>query len=219
MSEPRLILSELAFGYDHPLTAPLSLSVQAGEIVAIVGPSGSGKTTLLATILGSVPALSGQILIDRSNVTQAPINRRGIGIVFQEALLFDHLDVQDNIAYGMRRLGESKSAARVRASELLAWVGLAGFENRSVRELSGGQAQRVALARALAVNPAVLLLDEPFSALDFDLRSRLAEDVTILARQRGCAVLHVTHDRSEAERMASTIVDLESIAIDECRND
>ena len=214
MSEPRLILTELAFGYDRPLSTPLSLSVQAGEIVAVVGPSGSGKSTLLATILGSVPALAGHILIDGADVTRSPINRRGIGIVFQESLLFDHLDVQSNIAYGMRRHGEAKSAAQGRASELLAWVGLAEFEKRSVRELSGGQAQRVALARALAVDPAVLLLDEPFSALDFDLRSRLAEDVTILARDRGCAVLHVTHDRPEAERMASTILDLESLSIE-----
>lgn len=203
-----LSLSELAVGYDRPLFDPLTMSIAPGEIVAVLGASGSGKSTLLKTIAGVLDPLSGRIEIDDSDMARTPINERRVGLVFQEPLLFVHLDVVDNIAYGLRRHGMPKAEARLRGSELLDWVGLAGYEHRAVRELSGGQAQRVALARALAPEPRVMLLDEPFSALDTELRSRLAREVAALVRERDCATLYVTHDPGEAEAIADRVVRL-----------
>ena len=142
---PRLQTRDLGLGYRGALFAGgIDLDVQAGEIVAILGPSGSGKSTLLATIAGVVPALGGRVLVDGTDVTDLPIHRRGVGLIFQEPLLFPHLSVQDNVAYGLRRHGATRSTARARASDLLAWVGLSGYEERPVEQLSGGQAQRVA---------------------------------------------------------------------------
>ena len=181
-----------------------------GGILGILGVSGQGKSTLLKTLAGVTPPLAGRILIDGRDVTDTAIHERGIGFVFQEPLLFTHLSVIDNIAYGLRRHRVPRAQARERSAELLDWVGLAGLERRSVHELSGGQAQRVALARALAPEPAVMLLDEPFSALDTELRSRLVEEVSAMLRQRGCATVYVTHDPAEAEAMADSIVRLEA---------
>ena len=203
-----LTLEGLVIGYDRPLTAPIHLHIDAGHITAVLGASGSGKSTLLQTIAGAVPALGGRVNVDDRDITALPIHERGVGLMFQEPLLFSHLDVVDNIAYGLRRHGLSRGEARAEASGLLAWVGLAGYERRPVRELSGGQAQRVALARALAPKPRVMLLDEPFSALDVELRTRLADEVPALLRERGCAVCYVTHDPGEAQALADEIIRL-----------
>lgn len=208
MTIPRLRIHELVVGYDAPLLEPLTIDVAAGEIVAVLGASGSGKSTLLSTIAGITPPLAGRIEIDGRDVTSVAIQERGCGLVFQEPLLFPHLDVAGNVAYGLRRHGWSRTDAQSRATELLAWVGLAGLEGRGTRQLSGGQAQRVALARALAPEPSVMLLDEPFSALDVDLRERLVDEVGALLRARGCAVLYVTHDPAEAETIADRVVRL-----------
>jgi thiamine transport system ATP-binding protein len=189
-----------------PLLPALDLDVAPREIVAVVGASGAGKSTLLATIAGILPPMGGRVRVDGTDVTDRPIHERGIGLVFQEPLLFPHLDARDNVAYGLRRRGRSRAEARAAAADLLAWVGLAGLERRAVTTLSGGQAQRVALARALAPEPAVLLLDEPFSALDADLRERLAAEVAALLRERGTAALHVTHDQREAVAMGDRIL-------------
>jgi thiamine transport system ATP-binding protein len=207
MTAPRLETRDLALGYHGDTFATgIRLALAPAEIVAILGPSGSGKSTLLATIAGVVPAMAGQVLVDGADVTELPIHRRGIGMIFQEPLLFPHLSVVDNVSYGLRRQGRARESARGRAAELLDWLGLAGYETRSVDELSGGQAQRVALARALAPQPAVLLLDEPFSALDLDLRQRLAVDVAAMLRHEGVAALHVTHDPGEAETVSDRVV-------------
>ncbi len=213
MSTQRLETRGLALGYGGAVFARgIDLSVQPAEIVAILGPSGSGKSTLLGTIAGVVPAMAGRILVDGVDVTDLAIHRRRIGLIFQEALLFGHLSVLDNVAYGLRRHGAPRDEARDRGRELLAWVGLAGYESRRVGELSGGQAQRVALARALAPQPAVLLLDEPFSALDLDLRQRLASDVAQMLRDQGVAALHVTHDPGEAAAVADRVVSLADLS-------
>jgi thiamine transport system ATP-binding protein len=205
----RLAVSDLSIGYDSTILASgINLVVQQREIVAIVGPSGSGKSTLLATLAGVTPALGGRIRVDGVDVTDVPIHKRGIGMIFQEPLLFPHLSVGDNVAYGLRRHKQSRAQSRARASELLEWLGLSGYEDRPVDELSGGQAQRVALARALAPRPAVLLLDEPFSALDADLRQRLAIEVAAALRHEGTAALHVTHDAAEAAAMADSVITL-----------
>lgn len=204
---PRLETRDLALGYEGQVFARgIDLVLQPAEIVAILGPSGSGKSTLLGTIAGVVPAMGGRILVDGVDVTDTPIHRRGIGLLFQEPLLFGHLTVAGNVAYGLRRHGWAKDDARRRALELLSWVDLDGYADRSVDEISGGQAQRVALARALAPQPAVLLLDEPFSALDHDLRQRLAADVARTLREQQVAALHVTHDPGEARAVADRIV-------------
>jgi thiamine transport system ATP-binding protein len=209
MTTPRLETRRLALGYAGATFATgIDLVLAPAEIVAILGPSGSGKSTLLATIAGVVPEVAGRVLVDGVDVTDLPIHRRGIGMIFQEPLLFPHLSVADNVAYGLRRQGRSREAAAERAGELLDWVGLAAYGGRPIDELSGGQAQRVALARALAPNPAVLLLDEPFSALDLDLRQRLADEVAQMLRVEGVAAVHVTHDPGEATAIADRVVSM-----------
>ena len=206
----RLETRRLDIGYDTPLIARLTVDVHAGEILAILGASGSGKSTLLKTIAGLIAPGRGEVLIDGCDVTSVAIHERGIGLVFQEPLLFTHLNVIDNIAYGLRRHGFTRKVAAQRSVDLLNWVGMAGFEERSVNQLSGGQAQRIALARALAPEPAVMLLDEPFSALDTDLRARLVEEVSGKLRERGCATVYVTHDPKEADDMADSTITVQS---------
>jgi thiamine transport system ATP-binding protein len=204
---PRLATVDLAIGYEGAiLAAGIDLAIEPAEIIAILGPSGSGKSTLLATLAGVVPPVGGRILVDGTDVTDLPIHRRGIGLIFQEPLLFPHLDVIGNVSYGLRRKGVGRDAARERASDLLDWLGLDGYAHRPVDELSGGQAQRVALARALAPRPAVLLLDEPFSALDQDLRQRLATEVSDMLRHEAVAAIHVTHDPDEAAAIADRVL-------------
>jgi thiamine transport system ATP-binding protein len=211
-SPPRLSTEGLAIGYaGRPLVEGIDLTVRPGEIVAILGASGSGKSTLLSTLAGVTTALEGTVRVDGVDVTGLPIHRRGIGIIFQEPLLFAHLDVEGNVAYGLRRHGVARDAARARAAELLDWLGLAGYGGRPVDELSGGQAQRVALARALAPRPSVLLLDEPFSALDQELRQRLAADVAAMLRHEGVAAVHVTHDPDEAAAIADVVTRMSEI--------
>ena len=198
-----LQLQDLHVGHDSTLLTA-NLTVSSG-IVAILGPSGSGKSTLLSTILGSQPSKSGSIFIQGIDMTHAPIQHRSVGMVFQDPLLFAHLNVEDNIMYGLLRHQVDKSEARNQAHELLEWVGMAGFGKNSVQELSGGQAQRVALARALAPRPAVLLLDEPYSALDTELRTRLALEVAALLRERNVVAMHVTHDEAEARSITTSV--------------
>ena len=207
-----LTVDDLAIGYDAPIATGIDLHVPRGTVTALLGSSGSGKSTLLATIAGLRAPLTGRVLVDDVDVTMMPIHRRGIGIVFQEPLLFTHLDVVDNVAYGLRRQGAGRAAARAQALELLGWLGIADLAERRSDELSGGQAQRVALARALAPKPGVLLLDEPFSALDIALRRRLAHELRDIVVRSGTAALHVTHDPVEAEAIADTIVTMDAIA-------
>lgn len=185
-----------------------NLKLPQGEIVAIVGPSGVGKTTLLMAIAGLTQIDSGRVLIDGHEVTTLAPHLRGCGLVFQDPLLFTHLDVRDNVAYGPRRHGVSKSVARGYAVELLDWAGAGELASRDVATLSGGQAQRVALVRAIAAQPRVLLLDEPFSALDADVRQTMATQVREMIVGSGLAAIHVTHDLAEARAMADRVVGL-----------
>lgn len=207
-------LRDLTIGHGTvPLATAITLDVPRGTITAILGPSGIGKSTLLATIAGIQPPLAGTITLDGADLAKVPVHRRGVGLVFQEPLLFTHLDVAGNIAYGLRRSGMSSASARERAEEFAGWLGLAGLESRRWDELSGGQAQRVALARALAPEPSVLCLDEPFSALDSELRTRLVVEVRELVRERGIAAVHVTHDRAEAIAIADEILEFRDGAV------
>jgi ABC-type Fe3+/spermidine/putrescine transport system ATPase subunit len=198
-----LQVNDLMIGYEKALTPALNFSVGPGEILVVVGESGCGKSTLLSTLAGVNPPLGGEILLDGKNLSGVPIHKRKIGLVFQEPLLFPHLSLIDNIGYALRAGGESRNAARTRATELLDWVGLSEIAGQKTWQLSGGQAGRVALARAIAAQPAVLLLDEPYSALDPETRLRLLADVKNLVTNEGIPTIHVTHDRSEADLLAT----------------
>ena len=175
-----------------------SLDVADGEVVTVLGPSGSGKTTLLRVIAGLQPPTEGRVLLDGSDLAEVPPHRRGVGLVFQDHALFPHRDVFGNVVFGLRMRGDSPEQAEARTTELLALVGLAGFERRSVGTLSGGEQQRVALARALAPEPRILLLDEPLGSLDRRLRDRLLGDLEQLFDELALTAVYVTHDQTEA---------------------
>ena len=181
-----------------------SLRVNQGEIVALLGPSGCGKSSLLSAIVGIVEPVSGAISFDGDDVTATPIHQRGFGLVFQDGQLFPHLTVAGNVGYGL--YNEARAPRDERISQLLELVGLGGLGARKVTELSGGQRQRVALARSLAPRPRLLCLDEPLSSLDAELRARLADDLREVLTAQGTTALLVTHDPSEAERIASRVL-------------
>ena len=185
----------------------VSFGLRAGDIGVLIGPSGCGKTTLLRAVAGLEPVSGGEIRLDKElvgspRVQVAPEARR-IGMVFQDYALFPHLDVGANVGFGIHALPRSQRARRV--AEVLELVGLAGSERRFAHELSGGQQQRVALARALAPAPRLLLLDEPFSNLDVDLRERLAHEVRAILKAAGATALFVTHDQLEAFAIGDVI--------------
>ena len=183
----------------------VSLSVKAGEVLALLGPSGCGKTTLLRIISGFIEQTAGSVLIDGRSIDHLPPNLRRVGIVFQSYALFPHMTVAENVAYGLKARGTPRAEIRPRVSELLETVQLEAMAQRLPRGLSGGQQQRVALARALAVEPSVLLLDEPFSALDKNLRLDMQIELKRLQRQLGLTAILVTHDQDEAMGVADRI--------------
>ena len=183
----------------------VTLPVRAGEIVALLGPSGCGKTTLLRIIAGFVSQTAGSVRIDGRAIDDLPANMRQIGIVFQSYALFPHLTVRENVAYGLKARGVRSAEVREKVDRFLGVVQLTGFADRLPRQLSGGQQQRVALARALAVEPRVLLLDEPFSALDKSLRLDMQIELRRLQRQLGLTAVLVTHDQDEAMSVADRI--------------
>jgi thiamine transport system ATP-binding protein len=185
--------------------ADVDLSVADGEVLALLGPSGCGKSTLLRAVAGLEPPESGTVRWDDADLADVPVHRRGFGLVFQDGQLFPHRDVAGNVAFGLRMRRVPASDRRTRVAELLAMVGLAGYERRRVTELSGGEAQRVALARALAPRPRLLLLDEPLSALDRVLREQLAMDLAGVLRVAGATALVVTHDHDEAFTLADRV--------------
>lgn len=190
--------------YDDVLAvAGVDLAVGPGEIVALLGASGSGKSSLLRGIAGLEPLVSGRVRWNAEDVTRVPVHARGFGMMFQDGQLFHHLSVAGNIAYGLH--SRPKPHRRERVAELLGLVGLAGYGGRRVSELSGGQAQRVALARSLAPGPRLLLLDEPLSALDRNLREHLVGVLGDVLRATGSTAIYVTHDQDEAFALADRV--------------
>lgn len=185
------------------LADQLSLQVAEGEIVALLGPSGSGKSTLLKIAAGLEAAEAGSVWFDSVDITRQPPERRGFALMFQDFALFPHLDVRDNVAFGLVEQRVPKTQARQRAEALLERFGLASHARHRVWTLSGGEQQRVALARALITAPRALLLDEPFSALDAALRLDLQAEFRQRIFDAGMATVLVTHDQAEAQAMAT----------------
>lgn len=183
----------------------VDLEVRPGELLTLLGPSGCGKTTTLRMIAGFQEPTSGQIFIGEREVTHVPVNKRDIGFVFQSYALFPHLSVFENVAYGLRVRGMSGSEVRAAVTDVLALVGLEGFDRRQPSELSGGQQQRVALARAIIIRPRVLLFDEPLSNLDAKLRVEMRTEIQRLQGTLGITTLYVTHDQEEAMAISDRI--------------
>jgi ABC-type Fe3+/spermidine/putrescine transport system ATPase subunit len=185
--------------------ADLSLEVAPGELLTLLGPSGCGKTTTLRMIAGFESPTSGRILLDDQDLTRLPPQRRGFGMVFQNYALFPHLDVFENVAFGLKGKGTARAEIGRRVEEALALVDLQGYGKRKVQQLSGGQQQRVALARALAPEPRILLLDEPLSNLDAALRERTRAELRTLLERLGITAIFVTHDQEEAFELSDRI--------------
>ena len=185
---------------------PIDLDIRDGEFFCLLGPSGCGKTTTLNIIGGFVEPSGGVVRIAGTDVTKLPPNRRPVNTVFQSYALFPHLNVIENVSFGLRMARVPKDEQRTRAREALDLVGLGTFAERPVSQLSGGQAQRVAIARALVNKPSVLLLDEPLGALDLKLRKRLQTELALIQRRVGTTFVFVTHDQEEAMALAERIL-------------
>lgn len=206
-----LTLTSLSKAFDRFVAvSDVNLDVGKGEFISLLGPSGCGKTTTLQMIAGLVEPTSGTVTLDGRDITREKPNRRGLGIVFQSYALFPHLNVAENVAFGleMRKIGRAERDARVR--DMLALVHLSGLEDRYPRHLSGGQRQRVAVARALVIAPPVLLLDEPLSNLDAKLREEMQFELSRIQRSTGTTTIMVTHDQAEALSISDRVVVMEA---------
>jgi len=201
-----LIIDNISFSYgERTILGELSLEVPTGTTTAVVAPSGSGKSTLLRIIAGLLTPSSGSIILDGKNLSLVPTHLRSIGMVFQDNQLFPHLNVYDNVMFGLRMAKTEKTIAANRCRDLLDLVGLSQAAKQSVATLSGGESKRVALARALAPSPKLLLLDEPLTGLDSELHDRLAHDLQRILHATSTTALLVTHSIPEAEIISDSI--------------
>ncbi len=203
-NDVELIDVSMRFG-DFTAVEPTDLSVRAGEFFSILGPSGCGKTTILRMVSGFLRPTTGQVVIGGTDMTPLGPNRRPTALIFQNLALFPLMSVWENVAFGLEARGVDKQARRRRADELLDLVALQGQADKKPTELSGGQRQRVAVARALAVEPSVLLLDEPLSALDLKLRQRMRAELKEIQRKTSITFIYITHDQGEALTMSDRI--------------
>ena len=200
-------LRDIAVSYDgEQVLKGFDLYIRDGEFVTLLGPSGCGKTTVLRTIGGFVTPDSGEVFFNGKNITGLPPHKREVNTIFQRYALFPHLNVYDNIAFGMRLKKKSEREVKETVQRMLSMVNLTGFSHRGVGQLSGGQQQRVAIARALANEPKVLLLDEPLGALDLKLRKDMQVELKKIQQQTGITFVFVTHDQEEARSMSDTVV-------------
>ncbi len=201
-----IVLEHVTKRYEQQVVVnDVSLEIKDGEFFVLLGSSGSGKTTVLNIIAGLVPAAQGRVLLHNRDVTNLPVQERKVGFVFQNYALFEYMNVAENIEFGLQIRKVSRKKRRQKRDELLELVGLVGLGHRMPRQLSGGQQQRVALARALALEPDVLLLDEPLGALDAKIRVELRRSLKAIQRQLGVAAILVTHDQEEAFDLADRI--------------
>lgn len=211
MGSAGLEVTDLEVSYGDTLVLKrVSLAVAGGEFVALLGPSGCGKTTLLRAISGFVPVASGRVAVAGREITHEPPDKRGMAMVFQSYALWPHMTTAQNLGYGLKLRGVAKPEIARRVADILAMLKLDGFGERNVTQLSGGQRQRVALGRALAVNPQLLLLDEPLSNLDARIREDVRHEIKALQAKLGITTIHVTHDREEAMVMADRIAILDA---------
>ncbi|RKJ42048.1 ABC transporter ATP-binding protein [Acutalibacter sp. 1XD8-33] len=200
-------MKDIAVSYDgEQVLSGFNLDIHDGEFVTLLGPSGCGKTTVLRTIGGFIKPDGGEVFFYGKNITALPPHKREVNTIFQKYALFPHLNVYDNIAFGMRLKGKKESEVKRTVHEMLSMVNLTGYAHRGVGQLSGGQQQRVAMARALANEPKVLLLDEPLSALDLKLRKDMQVELKKLQQQTGITFVFVTHDQEEALSMSDRVV-------------
>ena len=207
MSQELIRLTDLVMEFDgERILDSINLYINDKEFLTLLGPSGCGKTTTLRVIGGFLTPTSGDVLFDGSRINDVPAYKRKINTVFQRYALFPHLDVYDNIAFGLRIAKLSEAEIDERVTEMLEIVSLKGFENRKITSLSGGQQQRVAIARALVNRPKVLLLDEPLGALDLRLRKDMQNELKRIQQAMGITFIYVTHDQEEALTMSDTIV-------------
>ena len=205
-SGQQLVLDGITHNYGSGVAVDnVTLEIAGGELVALLGPSGCGKTTLLRIVAGFIAQTQGHVVIGDRIVDALPANRRDVGIVFQNYALFPHMTAAENIAYGLAARGVRRDARSERTAEMLALVQMAHLADRHPRQLSGGQQQRIALARALAVRPRILLLDEPFAALDRNLRLDMQIEIKRIQRLAGTTTILVTHDQEEALSMADRV--------------
>jgi putative spermidine/putrescine transport system ATP-binding protein len=198
------LTKQYAAGLD-PAVDRLNMQVETGHLVALLGPSGCGKTTTLRMVAGLMEPTSGSIIVDGRDITATPVHKRGMGMVFQSYALFPHMNVMENVAFGLKMRKLDKGEQRRKALEALAMVKLDHLAKRRVKELSGGQQQRIALARALVVEPTLLLLDEPLSNLDAKLRESMRSEIRSIQQRTRATTLFVTHDQDEALDMADKI--------------
>ena len=212
--ESGLLVSMVTKGFGTvQVLRDVSLHVPRGEFHTLLGPSGSGKTTLLKIVAGFTPADRGAVMISGNDITDSLPEHRNIGVVFQNYALFPHMTVADNIAFGLKMRGVTKSEREQRVQEVLRLVRMTGFEYRRPAMLSGGQQQRVALARALVIEPQLLLLDEPLSALDRKVRQEVREELKRIQAETGVTTVMVTHDQEEALFLADRVLVLEAGAV------
>jgi len=217
MADAILELDRLAKRFGRTVTADrLSLTVSRGEFFTFLGPSGSGKSTILRMVAGLVAPDSGRILIDGKDVASVPPWRRNLGMMFQQYAVFPHMNVSENVGYGLKVRGAPREEISRRVAEMIELVGLAGLAGKSVSNLSGGEQQRVALARALAPSPRMLLLDEPLSALDEKIRRAMQAELSDVHKRTGTTFLYVTHDQEEALTMSSRVAVLNGGAMAQC---
>ena len=195
----------------------ISLDIYENEFVTLLGPSGCGKTTLLRIIAGFLDADDGQVIFDGQDISGLPPYKREVNTVFQKYALFPHLNVYDNVAFGLNLKKEPKDIIEQKVSRMLRLVGLAGFEQRRINQMSGGQQQRVAIARALVNEPKVLLLDEPLGALDLKLRKDMQRELKKIQQEVGITFIFVTHDQEEALTMSDKIVVMKEGSIQQDR--
>ncbi len=204
-------LKNISVSYDgEPILKDLNLYIRDKEFITFLGPSGCGKTTTLRVIAGFIEPDSGDVIFDNKRINGVPPHKRQVNTIFQRYALFPHLNVYENIAFGLRLKKVSNKEIKQTVTDMLALVNLRGFEKRNIQSLSGGQQQRVAIARALAVKPRVLLLDEPLGALDLKLRKDMQIELKNIQQRLGITFIYVTHDQEEALSMSDTVVVMDS---------